>query len=188
MSSLLLNILIYLNLIVTVISEENELYIFNEDGEDCSYAEENPTSEFDCTRYHTENISCCFAVITKQDNTTENKCWPIQRNLRYFVNYLNIFNYSNYKYINIKAQFYCNQIDQTCGIDSPKELYECSEHSSKSKSCCLLTTPTQTNCIMSQTKFNDGTNISLFEGIYIICSDYFLYSKIIYILLIAFLL
>ncbi len=187
MSSSLLNIIIYLTLIINIIAEDDE-YIFNEDGEDCSYAKENPQREEDCTLFHTENIACCFAVITKEDNTTENKCWPVQRDLRYFLNYLNVFNYNEYQYTNIRAQFYCNQIDQTCGIDSPKKLYECSEHSSKSKSCCLLTTPTQTNCIMSQTKFKDGTNISIFEGNYITCFEYFLHIKYIYFFFILFLL
>ena len=84
MSSSLLNIIIYLTLIINIIAEDDE-YIFNEDGEDCSYAKENPQREEDCTLFHTENIACCFAVITKEDNTTENKCWPVQRDLRYFL-------------------------------------------------------------------------------------------------------
>ena len=181
----LFKIIIFYSLIMIILTDEDEEYIINEEGEDCSYADKNPKSEKDCNGFHTENISCCFVIITKEDNTTENKCLPIAKDLRYFVNHLNVFNYN--EYTNIKAKFYCNHIDQTCGIESPKELYECSEHSSKSKSCCLLTTPNKTNCIMSQKKFEDGTNITIFGDNYITCLAKFIKIKFIYIFFILYL-
>ena len=184
--SFLIHFLITLSIIINISTDEDEDYKINEDGEDCSNAPSNPNSEEDCNAYHTEDIACCFVVITKEDNTTENKCWGFQKDLRYFLNYLNVFNYNGYT--NVKANFFCNQIDQSCGIDSPKELYECSEHSSKSKSCCLLTTKTKTNCVMSQKKFDDKTNLTILGDNYITCSNYFLPINLIYIFFILYLL
>ena len=172
--------MLFLFLITNIFTEDDEeKYIINEDGQDCSFATSNPISEDDCTKYHTENISCCFVTIYKEDNTTENKCWPIEKDLRYFLNYIDTFNYKQYK--NIKAHFSCNQKEQTCGVNSPKEIYECSEHSTNSKSCCYLYTPNLTDCIISQTKFDDNTNKTIFDNIYVICTGHYLLSKIVYV-------
>ena len=136
----------------------------------------NPTSEEDCINFNTVNESCCFVTITKQDNTSENICWNIDKDKTYFLNFLDTFSYGNYT--NINASFSCDQIDQPCGINSPKELYECSEHSSKSKSCCLLYTPTKTDCVLSQKKYEEETNVTIFDkNYYVTCLGYFVPNK-----------
>ena len=137
---------------------------------------DNPINEEDCHGFNTVNESCCFVTITKQDNSSENRCWSIDKDKTYFLNFLDTFSYKNYT--NIKASFSCEQIDQPCGINSPKELYECSEHSSKSKSCCLLYTPTLTDCVLSQKKYVNETNVTIFdENYYVTCFGYFIPNK-----------
>ena len=42
-------------------------------------------------------------------------------------------------------------------------FFQCSEHSSTSKSCCYLTTPTYTECILSDKKYNEETSIEIGE-------------------------
>ena len=165
--SFLSNIIIII-FIVTKISKE-----------DCSNVGV-PTKEGDCFEHDTEDNACCFVTIIKEDNPPENECWPIEKNLRYFLNYLTVFDYKEHK--NIKANFSCNNTEeQSCGIDNPTKFYECSEHSSKLKSCCMLVTPTKTNCVMSQEKFDDGTNITIFDNNYIICDQLYLVAKMIYL-------
>ena len=173
-------IIILLSLIIYSFTDEED-YVINEDGESCENAPENPETEEDCNIYHTESLSCCFVTIIHDDNSIENKCWEFKKDLRYFLNYLNVFSYKGYN--NIKANFSCNQIDQSCGINSPKELYECSEHSSKSKSCCLLKTPTSSNCILSQKKYTETTNVTIFDNYYVTCFGNNLSIKFIYLIL-----
>ena len=146
---------------------------------------ENPTDEEECNNYNTLNESCCFVTITKPDNSSENKCWNIDKDKTYFLNFLDTFSYNNYT--DIRASFSCNQIDQPCGINSPKELYECSEHSSKSKSCCLLYTPTKTDCVLSQKKYVEETNVTIFDkNYYVTCFGFLLPNKYKILLLLIF--
>ena len=54
-------------------------------------------------------------------------------------------------------------------MDSPEKIFQCSEHSSTTRSCCYLTTPTYTECILSSEKYNKETKFDLFETSTVVC-------------------
>ena len=70
---------------------------------------------------------------------------------------------------NIIGKFQCGQVDQLCGMDVPEEIFQCSEHSSTTKSCCYLNTPTYTECILSDKKYNEETTFKLFDESTVYC-------------------
>ena len=86
----------------------------------------------------------------------------------YFLNYIKNFNYNG---TSISAEFSCGQEDKTCGVDNPKELYECREHSTKTASCCKLKGPGVSNCILSGKKYEKYTNFTLFDEYFIECNE-----------------
>ena len=140
-------------------ADNNEL----EEIIDCSSIQ-NPTNTENCTDNSNDTISCCFANLT--NGTTY--CMGINPNKTYFLNYIDKFNYKNE---DISAQFDCSQTFKTCGVDNPKELYECREHSTKDKSCCKLSGPGVSNCILSDTKYEEYTNFTLFNNYSIECFE-----------------
>ena len=54
-------------------------------------------------------------------------------------------------------------------MDSPSKIFQCSEHSSTTQSCCYLTTPTYTECVLSDKKYDKETTFKLFGESTIIC-------------------
>ena len=70
---------------------------------------------------------------------------------------------------NIIGKFQCGQVDQLCGMDVPEEIFQCSEHSSTTKSCCYLNTPTYTEYILSVKKYNEETTFKLFDESTVYC-------------------
>jgi len=147
-------------------------YEINLDGETCENAPDNPPYEEACTAYNTEEEACCFATILLPDKTTENKCIPVPKEGRFALNHLTIFSYTDYHntpYKDVTATFKCGQKDKLCGMDSPTKIFQCSEHSSTTQSCCYLTTPTYTECILSDQKYDKETPIKLFGESTIIC-------------------
>ena len=147
-------------------------YEINLDGETCRQAPDNPPYEEACTAYNTENEACCFATIINHDKSTENKCVPVPRDARFALNHLTIFSFKDYQnnnYEDITATFKCGQKDKLCGMNSPNKIFQCSEHSSTTQSCCYLTTPTYTECILSDKKYDKETTFKLFEESTIIC-------------------
>ena len=176
--------LMFLYLITNILSE----YTVNQDGETCNNAPLEPDSESDCTSYNTEDTACCFATIVKQDRSTENRCIPVQKDARFALNHLTIFSFkdkNNYEFKDIIADFKCGQKKEFCGMDSPNKIFQCSEHSSTTRSCCYLTTPTYTECILSSEKYNKETKFNLFESSTVVC-NYKKNQKILYILLFYF--
>ena len=87
-------ILILIYFVHYIISSE---YIVNQDGETCSNAPENPNKEYECTSYNTEDTACCFATIELHDQSTINKCIPVQKDARFALNYLTIFTFKDYQ-------------------------------------------------------------------------------------------
>ena len=149
-------------------------YPVNQDGQDCSHADLEPTSESDCTSYNTEDEACCFATILKHDRSTINRCIPVPKNARFALNYLTLFSFKdnyNVVYKDVTAKFECGQKEGLCGMDSPNRIFQCSEHSSTTRSCCYLTTPTYTECILSSEKYNKETKFSLFDTSTVVCSS-----------------
>ena len=149
-------------------------YEINLDGETCLQAPDNPPYEEACTAYNTEEEACCFATILNLDKSTVNKCVPVPRDARFALNHLTIFSFTdekdnNKKYEDITATFKCGQKDKLCGMDSPSKIFQCSEHSSTTQSCCYLTTPTYTECILSDKKYDKETTFKLFDESTIIC-------------------
>ena len=147
-------------------------YEINLDGETCRQAPDNPPYEEACTAYNTENEACCFATIINHDKSTENKCVPVPRDGRFALNHLTLFSFTDYdntKYTDVTATFKCGQKDKLCGMDSPSKIFQCSEHSSTTQSCCYLTTPTYTECILSDKKYDKETSFKLFGESTIIC-------------------
>lgn len=168
----LFKIIVIISLIQLIYSSSYEI---NTDGEDCSFSPEHPSSPEECTKYHTENISCCFAQIEFPNRKKENACIPIDREARFALNYLTIFSYKDYK--DVTATFDCGQKDRLCGMELPKKVFQCSEHSSTSKSCCFLSTPTYTECVLTQTKYKEEKTFNLFDDSKVICKCSNIYNK-----------
>ena len=147
-------------------------YEINLDGETCDQAPEDPPYEEACVAYNTEDKACCFATILNNDRTIENKCVPVPKDARFALNHLTLFSFTDHKgkkYEDVTATFKCGQKDKLCGMDSPDKIFQCSEHSSTSQSCCYLTTPTYTECILSDQKYDKETTFKLFDESTIIC-------------------
>ena len=161
-------ILIFFFLIKYILPE----YTVNVDGEDCSNSPLEPQSESDCTSYNTEEKACCFATIEKDDRTTIYRCIEVEKDARFALNHLTIFTFTdknNVKYENVIADFQCGQKTEYCGMDSPEKIFQCSEHSSTTRSCCYLSTPTYTECILSPEKYNKETKFDLFGSSTVVC-------------------
>ena len=147
-------------------------YKVNQEGETCRNAPANPSSESECTNYNTEEFACCFAEVELQDRSKINKCIQVQKDARFALNYLTIFSFVDFQgneYEDVIATFKCGQKEGFCGMDSPEKIFQCSEHSSTTRSCCYLTTPTYTECILSSEKYNKETKFDLFKGSSVVC-------------------
>ena len=152
-------------------------YQVNLDGEDCSNASRNPEIAEECTSYNTEEKACCYVEIERADKQITKKCVEVDRNARFALNHLTIFTLTandGEVFEDVMGTFQCGQEDKLCGMDVPEEIFQCSEHSSTSKSCCYLTTPTYTECILSDKKYNEETTYKLFDESTVYC-----YGKII---------
>ena len=164
----LILILLYINPIILT------NYQVNQDGQDCSDADLEPTSESDCTSYNTKDEACCFATILKEDRSTVNRCIPVKKDARFALNYLTLFSFkdnNNVQFKDVTAKFQCGQKEGLCGMDSPSKIFQCSEHSSTTRSCCYLTTPTYTECVLSSEKYDKETKFDLFDTSTVICSS-----------------
>ena len=148
-------------------------YQVNLDGQGCSYAADDPVVPEDCTNYHTEDKACCYVEIEDTNRAITPKCVEVPRDARFALNHLSIFSLkTNYgrPFNNVIGKFYCGQEDKLCGMNDPEKIFQCSEHSSTSKSCCYLSTPTYTECILSDKKYNEETKFTLFDESTIHCS------------------
>ena len=164
--------IIYIIIIFSFISS-NDDYIINLDGENCVNAPSNPENEEQCTNYNTEETACCYVEIEKIDKTLIHKCVEVERNARFALNYLTIFSLKasdGEEFNDVIGRFKCGQDDKLCGMDHPEEIFQCSEHSSTSRSCCYLSTPTYTECILSDQKYDNGKTFKLFEESTVFCS------------------
>ena len=147
-------------------------YQVNLDGEDCSNASRNPEIAEECTSYNTEEKACCYVEIERADKQITKKCVEVDRNARFALNHLTIFTLTandGEVFEDVMGRFQCGQEDKLCGMDVPEEIFQCSEHSSTSKSCCYLTTPTYTECILSDKKYNEETTYKLFDESTVYC-------------------
>ena len=54
-------------------------------------------------------------------------------------------------------------------MDSPEKIFQYNEHSSTTESCCFLTTPIYTECILSDEKYDKETTFKLFETCTVFC-------------------
>ena len=174
----IINFVYFIILISLTICDED--YIINLDGEDCSDAPEKPESPEECTSYHTEDKACCFVEIENIDKTIVNYCVKVDRDARFALNYLTIFSFTDKRgnpHNNVMGRFSCGQEDKLCGMDVPEQIFQCSEHSSTTRSCCFLSTPTYTECILSNKKYNEETTFKLFEDSTVYCFDYFIKER-----------
>ena len=147
-------------------------YQVNLDGEDCSKASSNPENAEECTSYNTEDTACCYLEIEGRGKEITRKCVPVERDARFALNHLTIFTAKandGQVFENVIGNFQCGQVDQLCGMDVPEQIFQCSEHSSTTKSCCYLITPTYTECILSDKKYNEETTFKLFDESTVYC-------------------
>ena len=167
--------IIYIFFLLSYINS-NEEYLINLDGEDCSYAPSNPENEEQCTSYNTEDMACCYVEIEKIDRTIVKKCVEVEKDARFALNHLTIFSLKtndNIEYNDVIGKFKCGQEDKFCGMNVPNEIFQCSEHSSTTRSCCYLSTPTYTECILSDKKYDKETTFKLFEDSNVYCLEKF---------------
>ena len=184
----------YINFIIIyqifLLQSISPAYKPNPNGKSCKDAPRNPIDEESCTSYHTNDTACCFAEIELQNRTFVQKCIPIAKNLRFALNSLTIFSFKdfdNVEYEDVVADFKCGQKDMLCGTNSPDKIFQCSEHSSRDKSCCYLETPTYTECVLSDMKYNESTTFTLFETSSLICFGDGLRIKLFFFILLIFL-
>ena len=147
-------------------------YQVNLDGHNCQQAPNNPNIPEDCTNYNTEDTACCYVEIEKIPRSIDKKCVEVPRDARFALNHLTIFSLKTKDgtpYNNVIGKFYCGQEDKFCGMNNPEQVFQCSEHSSTSKSCCFLSTPTYTECILSDKKYNEETTFTLFDESTVYC-------------------
>ena len=159
-------------MISLIICDDN--YIINLDGQSCKDASGNPESPDDCTSYHTEEKACCFVAIEHIDKTIENRCVEVERDARFALNYLTIFSFKDNKdnqHDNVMGKFSCGQEDKLCGMDVPDQIFQCSEHSSTTRSCCFLSTPTYTECVLSNKKYDEEKTFKLFDDSTVYCNE-----------------
>ena len=179
----IINLVYFIILISLTICDDD--YIINLDGKGCSDAPEDPESPEECTSYHTEDKACCFVAIEKIDKTIENKCVEVDRDARFALNYLTIFSFKdnrNVQHNNVMGRFSCGQEDKLCGMDVPEQIFQCSEHSSTTRSCCFLSTPTYTECILSNKKYNEETTFKLFEDSTVYCYENIIKERIAFLI------
>ena len=165
---------IFIYLITILISRINPEYVVNQDGETCGNSPSDPASKEDCLNYNTEDKACCFATILLHDRTSINKCIEVSRDARFALNFLTIFTFEDKDhtvYEDVTGTFECEQIDKLCGMDSPKETFQCSEHSSTKQSCCYLSTPTYTECVLSDKKYDRETIFEIFPKSIVTCES-----------------
>ena len=149
-------------------------YEINLDGEGCESSPTNPPYKEACISYNTEDTACCYATIEFQNQTKANKCLPVPRDARFALNFLTIFSFEDYnglEYKDVTAVFECGQKDKICGMNSPEQIFQCSEHSSTTQSCCYLSTPTYTECVLSDKKYYKETIFKLFDNSTIVCKS-----------------
>lgn len=94
----------------------------------------------------------------------ESKCVAVPKDARFALNYLTIFSLTTsdgLTYTDVIGKFLCGQEDKLCGMDVPEEVFQCSEHSSTTCSCCYLETPTYTEFILSVQKYDKETTFTL---------------------------
>ena len=164
--------LYFLYIIPYIICDDDD-YRINLDGEDCSKASNNPEIPEECTSYNTEDKACCFVSIEKVDKTIINKCVEVEKDARFALNHLTIISFKandGTEFKDVMGKFNCGQEDKLCGMDVPEKIFQCSEHSSTTRSCCYLTTPTYTECILSDNKYNEETIFKLFDESTVYCS------------------
>ena len=174
----IINFVYFIILISLTICDDD--YIINLDGEDCSYAPEEPESPEECTSYHTKNKACCFVAIENINKNIEKKCVEVDRDARFALNYLTIFSFKdnrNVQHNNVMGRFSCGQEDKLCGMDVPEQIFQCSEHSSTTRSCCFLSTPTYTECVLSDKKYNEEKTFKLFDDSTIYCNENIIKSR-----------
>ena len=160
-------------------------YQVNLDGQGCSYASPSPTVPEDCTNYHTEDKACCYVEIEEPNRVITPKCVEVPRDARFALNHLSIFSLKandGRPFNNVIGKFYCGQEDKLCGMNDPEKIFQCSEHSSTSKSCCYLSTPTYTECILSDKKYNEETKFTLFDESTIHCTGNIIDKKEIFLM------
>ena len=173
-----INFVYFIILISLIICEDD--YVINLDGESCSNAPGNPVSSEECTSYHTEETACCFVAIEHIDKTIENKCVEVPRDARFALNHLTIFSFKDNKgnlHNDVMGKFSCGQEDKLCGMDVPEQIFQCSEHSSTTRSCCFLSTPTYTECVLSDKKYNEEKTFKLFDESTIYCNENIIKSR-----------
>ena len=149
----------------------------------CEDSSLSPNEESDCTNLNSDKTTCCFAELTYSNGTTKNKCMEINDKYRFALGFLTSINYENE---DVNINFSCGINFQTCGTDNPKKLFQCREHTSLSKSCCMIKFDNDdTDCILADYKVTNPINFKLFEKIEISCCNFFYKCKfqILFILL-----
>ena len=149
-------------------------YEINLDGQGCRDSPREPPYKEACLSFHSKDIACCYATIEFKNRTIVNKCVPVPRDARFALNYLTVFSFTDYdnlEYKDVTANFECGQKDRLCGTDHPEQIFQCNEHSSSTQSCCYLSTPTYTECVLSDKKFNQETPFNLFDTSTVICNS-----------------
>ena len=160
-----------------IVSSSDYPYIINANGQTCSDAPSSPTQAEDCTVFHSSEIACCFAEIEVDEVNKVKKCVGVNKDYRFALNHLRGINIAGYT--NVNANFTCGQKDRLCGTNSPSYFLQCREHSSDAKSCCMLTDGNgDTNCILTQDKYEEETSFTLFETNDILCGSLFVEVKI----------
>lgn len=159
-------LLFLLSLLFSSIYSSNTDYVTNGDISQCE--SQSPSSEDDCKGYSNEDHACCYG-----EYTGGSKCFKIPRNYRFVLDTISTYKDGNgVEYPDIK--FKCNQVSSLCGTDSPSEIFQCREHSSKQNSCCYIKQGDITDCILADSKFPNQTINQTLGDTLVICEGSFM--------------
>ena len=152
-----------ISLLFSSIASANHDYVTDGDITQCE--SQSPSGEDDCKGYSNEDHACCYGKYTEGA-----KCFKIPRNYRFALDTISTYkdaNGADYPDIN----FTCNQVSALCGTDSPSEIFQCREHSSKQNSCCYIKQGDITDCILADSKFPNQTINETLGDTLIVCES-----------------
>lgn len=137
-------------------------------------------SEDNCKVNSDNDFACCYG-----EYTGGKKCFKIPRNYRFALDSVSTYkDQSGNEYPGIT--FTCNQPSALCGTNSPDEIFQCREHSSKQNSCCYIEQGDKTDCILADSKFPNQTVNETLGDTLVVCGSNFANMNILYFIILLF--
>jgi hypothetical protein len=127
----------------------------------------NPKSEMDCYLKTGKDTYCCYMKATS-GTSSQNLCYALS-----YSQYTTQFNtnYQGLQYsVTCASGLTSDQRLPNCGIDSPKDLSNCTAASTEINSCCF-SSGTQNKCYSLGMKYK---GVTIWQGFQLSCTSNFL--------------